>query len=120
MDGLSQEGATVLGTAVGFHFLRPDGCSKPESTHVIASDQDHRPFCPGSLLKLCSTAIPRSRTCPLEDALQLVHLYAERGSPKYDKAAMRWFERYLTEGSPKLKHFAELASDLAKREPRDH
>ena len=33
---------------------------------------------------------------------------------------MRWFERYLTEGSPKLKHFAELASDLAKREPRDH
>ena len=24
---------------------------------------------------------------PLEDALQLVHLYAERGSPKYEKAA---------------------------------
>ena len=57
---------------------------------------------------------------PREDALQLVHLYAERGSPKYEKAAMRWLERYLTEGSPKLKHFAELASDLAKREPRDH
>jgi hypothetical protein len=57
---------------------------------------------------------------PLEDLLQLVHLYAERGSPKYEKAAMRWLERYLTEGSPKLKHFAELASDLAKREPRDH
>jgi hypothetical protein len=30
---------------------------------------------------------------PLEDALQLVHLYAERGSPKYEKAAMRWLER---------------------------
>jgi hypothetical protein len=28
----------------------------------------------------------------LEDALQLVHLYAERGSPKYEKAAMRWLE----------------------------
>ena len=27
----------------------------------------------------------------------LVHLYAERGSPKYEKAAMRWLERYLTE-----------------------
>ena len=26
---------------------------------------------------------------PLEDALQLVHLYAERGSPKYEKAALR-------------------------------
>jgi hypothetical protein len=37
---------------------------------------------------------------PLEDALQLVHLYAERGSPKYEAAAMRWLERYLTEASP--------------------
>ena len=32
---------------------------------------------------------------PLEDALQLVDLYAERGSPKYGRAAMRWLERYL-------------------------
>jgi hypothetical protein len=27
---------------------------------------------------------------PLEDALQLVHLYAERGSPKFEQAALRW------------------------------
>jgi hypothetical protein len=53
---------------------------------------------------------------PLQDALQLVHLYAERGSPKYEKAALRWLERYLTESSPRLPHFAELASDLAKLE----
>jgi hypothetical protein len=52
---------------------------------------------------------------PLEDLLQLVHLYAERGSPKYEKAALRWLERYLTEGSPRLRHVAELATDLAKR-----
>jgi hypothetical protein len=26
---------------------------------------------------------------PLEDAVQLVHLYAERGSPKYERAATR-------------------------------
>jgi hypothetical protein len=32
---------------------------------------------------------------PLEDALQLVHLYAERGSPKYEKAALRWLARDL-------------------------
>jgi hypothetical protein len=38
-------------------------------------------------------------TLPLEDALQLVELYAERGSPKYEKAAMRWLERYLRESS---------------------
>jgi hypothetical protein len=54
---------------------------------------------------------------PLEDLLQLVHLYAERGSPKYERAAMRWLERYLTEGSPRLQHFAEITASLAKREP---
>jgi hypothetical protein len=54
---------------------------------------------------------------PLEDALQLVHLYAERGSPKYERAAMRWLERYLTESEPRLQHFAEIASNLAEREP---
>ena len=31
---------------------------------------------------------------PLEDALKLVHLYPERGSPKYEKVALRWLERY--------------------------
>jgi len=53
---------------------------------------------------------------PLEDALQLVHLYAERGSPKYEKAAMRWLQRYLAEGSPRLQHFAETVASLATRE----
>jgi len=53
----------------------------------------------------------------LEDALQLVHLYAERGSPKFEKAAMRWLERYLMEGSPRLQHFAEITASLATREP---
>ena len=53
---------------------------------------------------------------PLEDALQLVHLYAERGSPKYEKAALRWLERYLAEGSPRLRHFAEVTARLASRE----
>ena len=56
---------------------------------------------------------------PLEDALQLVHLYAERGSPKYEKAALRWLERYLTESSPRLRHFAEVATDLAKLDARE-
>jgi hypothetical protein len=52
---------------------------------------------------------------PLEDALQLVHLYAERGSPKYEKTSLRWIERYLTENTPRLQHFAEVTADLAKR-----
>ena len=54
-----------------------------------------------------------------EDALQLVKLYAERGSPKYEKAALRWLERYLTEGSPRLQYFADVTASLASRESQD-
>jgi hypothetical protein len=35
---------------------------------------------------------------PLEDTLQLVYLYAKRGSPKFERAAGRWLVRYMTEG----------------------
>ena len=52
---------------------------------------------------------------PLEDALQLVHLYSERRSPKYEKAALRWLQRYLDEREPSLIQFARLASGLAER-----
>ena len=51
---------------------------------------------------------------PLEDALQLVQLYAERGSPKYEKAALRWLGRYLTESSPRLRRFAEVSADSSR------
>jgi hypothetical protein len=54
---------------------------------------------------------------PLEDALQLVHLYAERGSPKFERAALRWLKRYLVEHEPRLQHFAELTVSLAQRSP---
>ena len=47
----------------------------------------------------------------------LVLLYAERGSPKYEKAALRWLERYLGEGTPRLQHFAEITTNLAKLKP---
>lgn len=30
---------------------------------------------------------------------------------------MRWLERYLTEDSPSLQHFAEVTASLAKRDP---
>jgi hypothetical protein len=67
-------------------------------------------------LWLAEDAARELPTLPLEDALQLVHLYAERGSPKYERAALRWLERYLTEHSPRLSHFAEITADLARRE----
>jgi len=53
----------------------------------------------------------------LEHALMLVHLYAEVGSPKYEKAALRWLERYLAEQEPSLASFAETVQSLAARAP---
>ena len=47
---------------------------------------------------------------PLEDALRLVHLYAEKESPKYERAAMRWLERYLVERTPTLRNFAKAVA----------
>jgi hypothetical protein len=52
----------------------------------------------------------------LEDALQLVHLYFERGSPKAEPAARRWPVRYLTEGSPGLRDVAQVTASLANVE----
>jgi hypothetical protein len=51
---------------------------------------------------------------PLEDALQLVRLYAEHKSPKFEQAARRWLVRYLTEGTPGLRDVAKVTADLAK------
>jgi hypothetical protein len=45
----------------------------------------------------------------LEDALRLVHLYAEKQSPKYEKAALRWLRRYSNESSPGPRRFASGA-----------
>jgi hypothetical protein len=50
----------------------------------------------------------------LEEALQLVHLYAQRGSPKFEPAARRWLVRYLSEGTPGLHDVAQVAASLAK------
>ena len=51
---------------------------------------------------------------PLADALQLVHLYAERDSPKFEPAARRWLVRYLTEGTPRLQDVAKVTASLEK------
>jgi hypothetical protein len=54
---------------------------------------------------------------PLEDLLHSSISTPSGGSPKYERAALRWLERYLTEGSPRLQHFAEITSSLAKLKP---
>ena len=53
---------------------------------------------------------------PLEAALQLMHLYFERGSPKAGPAARRWLARYLSEGTPSLRDVARVTASLAERE----
>jgi hypothetical protein len=53
----------------------------------------------------------------LQDALQLVHLYAERGSPKFEPAARRWLVGYLTEGTPGLDDVAKVTASLARHRP---
>jgi hypothetical protein len=51
----------------------------------------------------------------LEDALQLLHLYAEKESPKFERAAVRWLRRYLNEASPELSDVAKIAAELVAR-----
>jgi hypothetical protein len=53
---------------------------------------------------------------PLEDALKLVYLYAEKESPKYERAAMRWLRRYLDEKEPTLKNFARVVRGLEQQQ----
>ncbi|TML72380.1 MAG: hypothetical protein E6G11_05665 [Actinobacteria bacterium] len=55
---------------------------------------------------------------PLEDALKLVHLYAERESPKFEAAATKWLRRYLNESSPELSDVAKVVASLSERVPQ--
>ena len=52
---------------------------------------------------------------PLDYARALVELYAEKGSPKYERAALKYLGRYLAEADPSLADVAQLAGMLAER-----
>jgi hypothetical protein len=68
-------------------------------------------------LWLAEDAAREMGTMSLAEALQLVHLYADRGSPKFEPAARRWLVRYLTEGTPSLRDVAKVTASLARLEP---
>jgi hypothetical protein len=77
---------------------------KANGSLVMASEEsDERCGWPRTPLASC-------RTYRLRTPFQLVHLYAERGSPKYEKAARRWLVRYLTEGTPTLKDVSKVTA----------
>jgi hypothetical protein len=55
------------------------------------------------------------RFVPLTHARALVELYAQHGSPKSEKAALKYLGRYLSETEPSLADVAQLAGVLAER-----
>lgn len=52
---------------------------------------------------------------PLTEARALIELYAEKGDPKYERAALRFLRRYLDEAEPSLVDVAGVAAVLAER-----
>jgi hypothetical protein len=52
-----------------------------------------------------------------ENARALVDLYAEAGSPTYDKAAVRWLARYALEAEPDMPEFVRLTLELKRQAP---
>ena len=55
---------------------------------------------------------------PLDFALALVHLYADRSDRRYERAALRFLGRYLAEANPPHEDVAGVASLLAEPKPR--
>ena len=51
----------------------------------------------------------------LAQARSLVELYAEKGDPKYERAALKYLARYLAEGEPSLADVAAMSALLAER-----
>jgi hypothetical protein len=68
-------------------------------------------------LFLAETAARELRWMSLENARTLVDLYAEAGSPKYDKAAVRWLAQYALEEGPDLHEFVVRTLDLKRQAP---
>ena len=54
---------------------------------------------------------------PLDFALALVYLYADKGDRRFERAALRYLERYIAEGTPSLEDVAGVAALLAERKP---
>jgi hypothetical protein len=64
-------------------------------------------------LWMAEDAAPELPSLSLEDALQLIHLYAQHESPKFEPAARRWLVRYLTEDTPSLHDVRVVTASLA-------
>ncbi len=54
---------------------------------------------------------------PLDFALALVSLYGRNRDPKFEKAALRYLERFMSEMNPSLADVAAMAGLLVERRP---
>jgi hypothetical protein len=54
---------------------------------------------------------------PLDFALAMTYLYADKRDPRYEAAALRYLARYLEETNPSLADVAGVAALLAERNP---
>ena len=92
-----------------------------EHTFVTAQPHAHVRFrraIERRALWLAEDAARELPNLPLQDALQLVHLYAERGSPKYEGRRCGGLSA-TGEGTPRLQHLAEITTSLANLESLD-
>ena len=42
-------------------------------------------------------------------------MYADKGDPKYERAALKYLARYMAEANPSLSDVAQIAAVLAER-----
>ena len=52
---------------------------------------------------------------PLTEARALLELYAEKGDPKSERAALKYLHRYIDEANPALGDVVQVAALLAER-----
>jgi hypothetical protein len=108
----------MAGTVVRSSPLLEPDLYRESCEHTFLTAQPHahvrfRRAIERRALWLAEDAARELPNLPLSDALQLVHLYAERGSPKFERAARRWLVRYLSEGTPSLRDVAKVTASLA-------
>ena len=49
--------------------------------------------------------------------MALVHVYGRKRDAKYERAALRYLERYLSESNPSLEDVAGVANLLVEKKP---
>ena len=68
-------------------------------------------------LVVAETVAREFPTLPLDYALALVHLYSRKQHRRYERAALRYLERYIAETNPSLEDVAGVAVLLVEKKP---